>query len=569
MLSFDLKKSDNSSSQTNADNNSELVLLPSKMEEMSTDVGQSVLRSWQLQRYLRQTAIITKVFLWIVFPIFLNVAFYSTGSNIENYGMAGLLQFTFVYEMAKFAVFSVAICVTCGAFFAYLGGSEAPFPSRIFLSDAGFAPWESSFLIPWETIRSVSTKELVYKGALRTNVLEIEAEYRSQTILTRIRRSFKVDGLRRAYEFFDPVKRRIPEERSNIIRLPLDIFAFEHDSQRLLAALREHVAPENFNCDVNSLPDKSVISAGSFTQLWLEDLRGFGTSNSPRVVENGRVLKNGKYKVTGVLGFGGYSVVYAASAIGDETDAGAPTTVAIKELVINSGGTRASKEAILKHVLAEVAILSKIDHPNIVKCLDFFIEAGKIYVVLEGIIAPNLRELINQAGKWDEQLIIRATLQCCSILEYLHGLPVPIIHRDFTPDNLILDSNNKSVKLIDFNVAEEANVNSSQTIIGKQCYMAPEQWYGQFTATGDLYQLGCTIYFIATGLEPEPLTQANPAASLGLSSRLCAIIRKLTEREPENRYASAKHLADDMKELELERSNSEPDPKFSDGEQLF
>jgi serine/threonine protein kinase len=222
---------------------------------------------------------------------------------------------------------------------------------------------------------------------------------------------------------------------------------------------------------------------------------------------------------------------------------------------VNSGGTRSSKEAIFKNVLSEVELLKKLDHPNIVKYLDLFAENGKVYVVLEALVATNLRALITETGAWSEDLILTAGIECCSILGYLHNRPVPIIHRDFTPDNLILDVDTDTIKLIDFNVAEEANAQISETIVGKQSFMAPEQWCGQFTTSGDLYQLGCTMYFLATASEPEALTQADPQTP-SVSNELREIIRKLTERDPDDRYKTSDELAQDLKALQNARERS-------------
>ena len=81
--------------------------------------------------------------------------------------------------------------------------------------------------------------------------------------------------------------------------------------------------------------------------------------------------------------------------------------------------------------------------------------------------------------------------------------------------------------------------------------MAPEQWCGQFTTSSDLYQLGCTMYFLATACEPEALTQSDPQVP-SLSNELRGIIRKLTEREPNNRYGSADELAEDLEALRMQ-----------------
>ena len=290
-----------------------------------------------------------------------------------------------------------------------------------------------------------------------------------------------------------------------------------------------------FQCNLTIQPQASS-EADNFTTLWLKDLHLPQSSSSQRVLATGHSLQNGRYYITGVLGYGGFSVVYAAQSVAEGAG------VAIKEVIVNSGGTRASKEIILKHIVAEIELLKTLDHPNIVKCLDFFIDGGRIYIVLQALEGQNLRKFVNQSGALPEADIIDIGLQSCSILSYLHSRKTPVMHRDFTPDNLIWDG--REVKLVDFNVAEEVTANSSQTIVGKHSYLAPEQWCGNFTTAGDLYQLGCSLYFLATAQDPEPLTQSNPAALRpDLSETLCSIISKLTARESASRFASASDTA--------------------------
>ena len=206
--------------------------------------------------------------------------------------------------------------------------------------------------------------------------------------------------------------------------------------------------------------------------------------------------------------------------------------------MINSGGTRASKESILKQIVREIEILKTLDHPNIVKCLDYFIDSGRIYIVMQALQGQNLRDFVNGGGPLPEATVTLIGRQCCSILSYLHNRPKPLMHRDFTPDNLIWDG--QTAKLVDFNVAEEVNTTTSPTIVGKHSYLAPEQWYGNFDATGDLYQLGGSLFFLATGSDPEPLTQSRPKRFRPeLSEGFDQIVSRLTAKASEDRYSSA------------------------------
>jgi hypothetical protein len=427
---------------------------------------------------------------------------------------------------------------------------QTPFPSSLYLQKTGFAFWDRNKVIPWQNVRAVKVRELLFSGKLRTDVLELYVEEPKIKLVQKLLNVFGIDGLKRRFYFFDPVTQKpVRDQYEGVcLRLPLVMFGFENEKQKFLSAIKDHVDPEAFDGDLEI--DCTASDAESFTQLWLSDLRSSNQSDIQRRLEVGHSLCGGRYVVEGILGYGGFSVVYSARVESNCDDESQPDSivrqVAIKEIVLNSGGTRTSKENILKHIVSEVELLKSLQHENIVQCLDFFTEGGKIYVVLEAFPGKNLRDYVEAAGPLNEHQLVEVALQCCSILDYLHSRPKPVIHRDFTPDNLIRV--NGSIKLIDFNVAEEANANSSQTIVGKHAYLAPEQWCGQFTASGDLYQLGCTLYFLATGADPEPLTQSVLNDSI-VSPRLSEVVRKLTSPNIELRYASAKELSETLRSI--------------------
>src|SRR5581483_5192636 len=100
--------------------------------------------------------------------------------------------------------------------------------------------------------------------------------------------------------------------------------------------------------------------------------------------------------------------------------------------------------------------------------------------------------------------------QMCEILAYLHGLEPPVVHRDFTPDNLMI-TDDGTLKLLDFNVAMSAdNAATSSTAVGKHAYMAPEQFRGLPEPKSDIYSLGATLHFLLTGRDPEPISVSHP-----------------------------------------------------------
>ncbi len=159
----------------------------------------------------------------------------------------------------------------------------------------------------------------------------------------------------------------------------------------------------------------------------------------------------------------------------------------------------------MKCWIAKRHSLLKISHPNIVKVLDYFIEQDRNYLMLEYVNGQDLRQLVKQNGPQKESTVINWALQMVSILKYLHEQDPPLIHRDFTPDNIVL-CDDGSIVVIDFGAANEFIGNATGTFVGKHAFIAPEQFRGKAVVQSDIYALGCTLYFLLTGQEPEALS---------------------------------------------------------------
>jgi serine/threonine protein kinase len=121
------------------------------------------------------------------------------------------------------------------------------------------------------------------------------------------------------------------------------------------------------------------------------------------------------------------------------------------------------------------------------------------------------------------------------ILLYLHGQTPAIIHRDLTPENLVLGEDNL-IHLIDFGAANEFAATATGTLIGKQAYIAPEQFRGKPTPSSDIYALGATMYYLLTGQDPEALSTSNPCTvDTSISKEMGAFIARLTDIDTSKR----------------------------------
>ncbi|MBK9205458.1 MAG: hypothetical protein IPL73_24155 [Candidatus Obscuribacter sp.] len=118
-----------------------------------------------------------------------------------------------------------------------------------------------------------------------------------------------------------------------------------------------------------------------------------------------------------------------------------------------------------------------------------------------------------------------------------------------TPDNLVL-ANDGHITLIDFGAANEFVGTATGTLIGKQSYISPEQFRGKAQTSSDLYSLGCTLHFLLTGQDPEPLSESSPRSiNPAVSTQLDRIVASCTTEENELRIVDAKVLAKSLRQL--------------------
>jgi len=285
------------------------------------------------------------------------------------------------------------------------------------------------------------------------------------------------------------------------------------------------------------------ISQLSHTQMWEEELSRRFNATSFVPLEPDAVLRNGALQITKQLAFGGLSAIYQAQL--NKLD-----MVVVKEAVIPVNADADSKARAEERIEREAKFLIRLNHEHIAKVLDHFVEEGRHYLLLEYVHGQDLRQYIKQNGPQSEEKVLEWTKQIADIVHYLHSQEPPIVHRDLTPDNLVL-RNDGAVVLIDFGAANEFIGQATGTLVGKQAYMSPEQLRGKATTQSDLYSLGCTIFYLLIGRDPTPLSTAHPKNALpAVSQTFDDIVAKLTEFEPEDRIQTAKELSDKLDSFE-------------------
>ncbi len=280
----------------------------------------------------------------------------------------------------------------------------------------------------------------------------------------------------------------------------------------------------------------------SYTDMWEDELRRRFLSTAFLPIEPGSILRNGSLKIMRQLAMGGLSAVYLAQLDNK-------TLVVLKEAVIPDDAVESVKKKAQEMFEREAQFLMKLDHPGIVRVLDYFMDSGRHYLMLEHINGQDTRQLVKQNGAQKESTVIKWALEIAGTLKYLHEQDPPIVHRDLTPDNLVLREDG-SIMVIDFGAANEFIGTATGTLVGKQAYIAPEQLRGKAVTQSDLYSFGCTLFYYLTGKEPEALSTSDPRTERpDVTPELAEFVTMLTEMEAADRYQSAQHLIPVLKML--------------------
>ncbi|MBI4468021.1 MAG: protein kinase [Acidobacteria bacterium] len=274
----------------------------------------------------------------------------------------------------------------------------------------------------------------------------------------------------------------------------------------------------------------------------------------------GNVLRD-RYRLEGEIGRGGMGIVYRA------TDLELHREVAIK--VLPEAAAPDARERLMREARATAAL----NHPHIISIYDVGEADGVPFYVMELAQGPSLAK----ARPRELPQIVEIACQICAALEHAHA--DHIVHRDLKPDNVLLPSTGDSgfIKLADLGLALPdygTRISRSGIIIGTASYIAPEQALGQpVDGRTDLYALGVVLYELITGRLPfagdDPLTVVSqhihapvvPPRVLrpDLPRALEAVILRLLEKRPADRFATAREAAAALRESLTSTGTSEAD----------
>src|SRR5215813_7507153 len=270
----------------------------------------------------------------------------------------------------------------------------------------------------------------------------------------------------------------------------------------------------------------------------------------------------GYYRVLRLIGEGGYAQVFLGEHVFLKTQA------AIKVLT-----THLAVEE-MERFLREAQTIARLRHPNIVRVLDFGVQAGMPFLVMD--YAPNgtLRQRHPRGAHVPLAMVVSYVQQVAEALQFAHE--EKLVHRDIKPENMLIGPRDE-ILLSDFGIATIAQSSRYQgepDVAGTVGYMAPEQVQGQARPASDLYSLGIVVYEWLSGdrpfqgtftevvaqhvmKQPPPIRGQAPTISPGVEQ----VIMKALEKDPQDRFASVRDFAQALEQAS--RMPEAPLPRVS------
>jgi serine/threonine-protein kinase len=264
----------------------------------------------------------------------------------------------------------------------------------------------------------------------------------------------------------------------------------------------------------------------------------------------GRML-GGRYEVLEKVGGGGMSLVYRAR------DLYLNRIVAIKALREHL----TNDEEFVARFRREAQAVASLSHTNIVSIYDVGQDKDLHYLVMEMVEGQNLKEIILEKGKFNENDAVEIAKQICEALEHAHKQK--IIHCDIKPHNIILTKDGKA-KVTDFGIARAvttATITHTGSIMGSVHYFSPEQAKGEIAdEKSDIYSMGVVLYEMLTGKLPfegeSPISIALkkinndsiPPRNINpdIGEAMEKVILRAMDRNPFKRYDSVHELKQDI-----------------------
>lgn len=270
-----------------------------------------------------------------------------------------------------------------------------------------------------------------------------------------------------------------------------------------------------------------------------------------------------KFTLVRQLGAGGMGATWeAVRQVGTDFEQRVAIKLAAPEVLGTKDGLASFRR--------EAALAASLRHPNIAAVLDVDEQAG--YIVCELVDGADLRTVLRTVpgGRLDSPVVVHLLAQiarglCHAHRRILRGRPSPVIHRDMSPGNVVVDYDG-NVKIVDFGIAKvlAGGAEIVESVKGKLAYMAPEQAMGaRMDGRVDQYALGVIAYEALSGVRPnQGAHEAETLASMlgghhlplrervpGLPPTLCRCVERMLAVRPEERFPHMDAVLDALAEF--------------------
>jgi len=303
---------------------------------------------------------------------------------------------------------------------------------------------------------------------------------------------------------------------------------------------------------------------------------GRWVATSSEEVATGNLIHH-RYRIDKVLGQGGFGRTYLAR----DTHRFDDRCVLKEFLPLNQSEYVVEKSRSLFE--REARALYQIDHPQIPKFLAWFTQNDRLFIVQDYVDGKTYSQLLQERQQqqtlFSEAEIIQWLTDLLDVLDYLHG--AGIVHRDISPDNIMLPHDGSKPMLIDFGLVKQtvselwtrppsnpaqAGRVSPHSFVGKLGYAPTEQIrMGQCFPCSDLYALGVTAVVLLTGQEPSLLMNQGSLewqwqSHTTVGDRLTQILNRMLAERPRDRYQTASEV---MRDLAATRSAAPVSPRVA------
>jgi len=263
------------------------------------------------------------------------------------------------------------------------------------------------------------------------------------------------------------------------------------------------------------------------------------------------------YRLLQRVGEGGTATVYRA----EHPERGRAAVKILRERMRND-------PTAVKRFLREAGYGSRVEHPSVVRTFDYGEEDGLYYLALEWAAGEPLSDFVHRTGRLAPEVVAHMIAQLADGLTAAHAQG--IIHRDLKPENIVYDPAKRTIKLLDFGIARDAQQDATERLtrtgffVGTLNYVAPEALSGALVdEAADTYSVATITYYLLSGQHPytgrsprelfqqlltqppTPLSQATKGVRF--SKELERVVMRGLSREPSDRQPNVRAFADELR----------------------